>query len=339
MLDLDARIDLEEGHGAVIAQEELAGGKPAQVNGLANPPRGGMEQAARGGVQIRRRRFFDNLLVAALERAVAITQGDHPPAIAGDLHLDVTRIDQCPFEVDAVAGVRRRRFPPRGGDGLDQLRLVGNLAQPAPAAGFGRFDDERVADITRRGEPLRRRVAERRTGRQDGDAGSDRDCAGGQLVAAQAQGGCRRSDEADPGGLARLGQGGALAEETVPRMQEVRLDALRGGDDALDVELRPRFAKALDAADPSRGEPVKVRLTQQHDRDGAEAGAGVGDPNGDFGAVRDRYSFAADRAHHVGVMFAVPQFRAIRVVVAGLSNRDAVVHATGPIRNDTPDDT
>lgn len=76
MLHLEPGVDLQEGDGAVLADEELTGAGPPDVPGLGQDRLGGgVEPVDLLRRQERRRGLLDQLLVPALQRAVA--GGDH----------------------------------------------------------------------------------------------------------------------------------------------------------------------------------------------------------------------------------------------------------------------
>ena len=94
VLDLEAGVDLEEGDRAVLADEELAGAG-ADVAGLAC--RIALDALVELGELLlgeeRRGRLLDELLVAALQRAVAGGDDDDVAVLVGQaLGLDVARL-------------------------------------------------------------------------------------------------------------------------------------------------------------------------------------------------------------------------------------------------------
>ncbi len=108
VLDLHAGVHLDEVELAVLVQE-LEGARAAVAHLLAG---GGaavahaLDQAARDAG---RRRFLDDLLVAALHRAVAFAQPDGVLVLVGQhLDLDVARVLQELLHVD-LADCRRPR--------------------------------------------------------------------------------------------------------------------------------------------------------------------------------------------------------------------------------------
>src|SRR5712691_5252338 len=92
MLDLEARVHLEEREAAARVDEELNGAGVLVSRGARDPDRRVAETLAQRGVDGGRRRLLDELLVAALDRTVALAEPhDAAPRVAKDLHLDVAR--------------------------------------------------------------------------------------------------------------------------------------------------------------------------------------------------------------------------------------------------------
>jgi len=120
VFDLDPRVDFDEVVVVVLVQDELDGtrigviGRPNQTHGrfAHRPP------LLLG--QVRRGTLFDQLLVAALRRAITFPQMHHVAMRVGqDLNFDVARTFDQFFEV--YAGIAEGRFGL--GLGLRQRRL------------------------------------------------------------------------------------------------------------------------------------------------------------------------------------------------------------------------
>ena len=101
VLDLQPRVHFHEPEAAVVAQQEFdrAGA------GIAHGPGRGDRRRAHRGTQLRvhrgRGRLLDELLVAALHRAIALAKVDAVAVRVGkDLHFDVPRREQRLFEED-----------------------------------------------------------------------------------------------------------------------------------------------------------------------------------------------------------------------------------------------
>ena len=123
MLHLEPGVDLQEGDGAVLADQELARAG-ADVAGLGEDRLGrGVEPVQLVGGQERRGGLLDELLVAALQRAVPGGDDDDVAVAVGQaLGLDVPRPVQIALD-EALAAAE-------GGDGLagGGLEQLGDLA-------------------------------------------------------------------------------------------------------------------------------------------------------------------------------------------------------------------
>ena len=120
VLDLDPRVHLDEDVVAVGVEQELDGAGVA-VADLGREPHGvGAHPVAQLRVEVGGGRDLDDLLVAALHRAVALEEVDHVALGVGeDLHLDVARVDHGLLDEDgrvaerALAPRACRSRPPR----------------------------------------------------------------------------------------------------------------------------------------------------------------------------------------------------------------------------------
>ena len=148
VLDLDPRVHLHEEVVALAREQSLdrpgraIAGRAGCVDGDPADP------LAQRVVDRRRGRLLDELLVAALDRAVALAEVDHVAVtVREDLHLDVARILDEPLDVDGRVGEVLLALPRRGLEGA--ARFVGPVDElhPFPAASGRRLDDQRVADL------------------------------------------------------------------------------------------------------------------------------------------------------------------------------------------------
>ena len=227
VLDLEPRVDLEEPEGAVPVVEELAGRRVAQAGSRGDPNGHRVELAPLRLGQAGRGRLLDQLLVAPLERAVALAEGNDPAGqVAQQLDLDVAGRQDLALEVDRPVAERRRRF---SGTGKQRRRQVARPLDPthpaAPAPGR-RLDKERVAHPVGsrddRGDlvgAVDRRRFERP--RDDRHVGCGRGPPGGELVAQRRDGAMVRPDEGHPGGGDGLGERRPFGEEPVARMDRL----------------------------------------------------------------------------------------------------------------------
>src|SRR5260370_25988216 len=123
MLDLDARVHLDEGEDAVLV-ENLEGAGAA----IADGPAGSRATLAKGcdlgGGKTGRRRLLDHLLMTALHGTVALAQPQRVAVvIAENLDLDMARMLQELLDVEIGIGESAHRLLARRGDGRAELRL------------------------------------------------------------------------------------------------------------------------------------------------------------------------------------------------------------------------
>ena len=99
MLHLESRVDFEEVEGAVTVHDELDGAR-AGIAERASDGDGGLAHARpQFGRQRGGGRLFDHLLVAALNRTLALAQRDDMAVgIAEDLYLDMAWLNQRFFQ-------------------------------------------------------------------------------------------------------------------------------------------------------------------------------------------------------------------------------------------------
>ncbi len=122
MLDLKPRVHLDEIELAVLVQElDGADAEIAELGERARDHRA--DFAARRKVEGRRGRFLPYLLMAALQRAVALAQMKHLAVRIGDhLDLDMTRLLEIFLDIDRVVAERGLRFGACGRQRLAQFR-------------------------------------------------------------------------------------------------------------------------------------------------------------------------------------------------------------------------
>ena len=148
VLDLQPRVHLDEEElvGAVGRDEELDGAGAAVVDARGGRAGGGAEARAGRGVDDRRRRLFDDLLVAALQRALALAEVDDGAVRVGEhLHLDVARALDEPLEQQRVVAERGGRDAARGRERLGQLGRRAHDLHALAAAARGGLDQQREA--------------------------------------------------------------------------------------------------------------------------------------------------------------------------------------------------
>ena len=138
MLDLQARVQLDEGERAVRPDEELERAGVAVADVHAGALGGGLHLLAQLVVERGRRRLLDQLLVAALDRALALAAGeDVAVVVAEHLDLDVARGRDHLLDVERAVAERGLRLGRRalvGGLELARLRRRRRMPLPPPPA-------------------------------------------------------------------------------------------------------------------------------------------------------------------------------------------------------------
>ena len=207
---------------------------------------GGLHLLAQLGVERGRRRLLDQLLVAALDRALALAAGEHAAVrVAEHLDLDVPRRRDRLLDVERAVGegghrlVRRARVraraPPRVGHGP-------HARPPPPAAASRSWDGELVGG----GERLLHRRGALRA-RHERHAGRAHLRLRLRLVAHPRHHVRGRPDEDEIVVLARAHEVGVLGEEAVARMHRLAAGRRRGRDDRGDAEVALRGGRRADA--------------------------------------------------------------------------------------------
>ncbi len=111
MLDLQPRVHFQEEEALVLAGDEFDGAGAVVADGLGERDRLLAHFLARRFVEQRARRFLDDLLIAALDRAFALAEiNDVAVLVAENLDFDVARIGDEFLDEDAVVAETRFRF-------------------------------------------------------------------------------------------------------------------------------------------------------------------------------------------------------------------------------------
>ena len=201
MLDLDARVHLDEdvlaGSLARRVDEEFDGARVHVADRLGEGDRVAVKRRAQLVVDVRRRRDLDDLLMPALDGAVALEQVDGVArGIREDLHLDVAGthdglLEEHPSVAECRAGLAHR-LGDRGRQSTGGL----DAAHAAAAAAGDRLDEDREADVGR----LRDELVDILGGlgrAEHGNTRGDRVVLRRDLVARHLEHLRRRSDEGD----------------------------------------------------------------------------------------------------------------------------------------------
>ena len=166
MLDLKARVHLQEIEAALAIDDELHGAGPTRT-----PPRGRARRPcspiARAGVRVdeRRRRLLDDLLVPALDRALALAEVQGISVSSASTWISMWRGSSMYRSMkQAVVAEARTRLAPRALEPLATFGVVAGDPHPLAAAPGAGFEHHRVADLAGRCAPPRPRRAPRPRG-------------------------------------------------------------------------------------------------------------------------------------------------------------------------------
>src|SRR6185503_7816111 len=126
---------------------------------------------AQPGIEARRRRRFEHLLVALLHRAIALPQVDDVAlAIAQHLDLDVPWALNELLEEHAAVAEGGARLALAAGERLAHLGRAFDDAHPAPAATRRRLQHPRVTELASQRDRLGRALERGPAPRHDRDA-------------------------------------------------------------------------------------------------------------------------------------------------------------------------
>ena len=222
VFNLNAGIDLDEiDLAAQDIVEELAGSGVAIVDAFGEAYRRCIQLRTQGIRHGDTGRFLDNLLVAALHRAVTLAKvDDFARTIADELHFDMARLgDEALHEQGAVVE-RGQGFGVRAVEsGLD-FNGAFHDHHAAPAAACCGLEQNRIADIVCEFAGIGG-VGDLAASRYQRHSGGGGHFAGAQLVAESVDHLGLGADEDNAMLLAQPRQLGPFGQETIARMQRI----------------------------------------------------------------------------------------------------------------------
>ena len=251
MLDLKTRVHLHEEElvWPVGGDDELDRPRTRVVDAARRVASGRADAGPGRRVEQRRRRLLDDLLMAALQTALALTEVDDVAvSVRDDLDFDVSGVQHESLQKQRVVTECGGGLAARGDEGGRQLSGVVDHPHALAATAGGRLDQDGESDV---GGPADEVVVGQPGPR---DAGHHRHSEGrhgrlgGDLVAHGLDGRHRRTDEYDPGPLQRIGEFGVLREESVTGMDGLRA----GATDRRRGSRRSTGSSAVAGAGPMR---------------------------------------------------------------------------------------
>ena len=292
MLDLEAGVHLDEVEGAGVLDQELHRAGARIADGAREPDGGFTHLRAQRAGQAGGGRLLDDLLVAALDRAVPVQQVQHRAMRIGQhLHLDMARPGDIALQQQRAVAEGRGGLALRGRERAGQVLRALDDAHSAPAAAGRRLDQHRIADLLRRfRQPLRRCVGFV-IARHEGHLRIGCDLLCGAFRPHRPYRFRRRADEDQPGARHALGELGVFGEEAVAGMHRLRAGAPGRVDQRVDVEIARLRARRADAHALIRC-PDMGRAGIRFGMDGGDmqphASGGGGDAAGDLAAIGDQ---------------------------------------------------
>ena len=238
-----------------------------------------------------RRRLLDDLLMPALQRAVALEQVDRSPVRVGEhLELDVACFGQEFLDEQVPVAKAGLGLTPRCLEGRREHDRIIDAPHAPAAAGGACFDQYRVADLVR---PPVQKIGVGPFSvvtRDDRDTGPLHQPFGVLLETHRPQGLDGRSYEYDARFSACLGECRIFTQETVARVNRFGTGSPRDGDDPVDCEIALRCLR--------RAEPIRfigkidmqstlVRVGIDCDAPNAHAARSLHYAAGDLAAVCD----------------------------------------------------
>ena len=290
MLDLQAGVHFDEVELAVLEQELHCAG--ATILESAHGVGGQFaDPVTLLGVQSGRGRFFQHLLMAPLQRAVAFAEMDAgAETVAQHLDLDVARPAEILLDIDRVVVESGLGFGARQREGFGGcLGILHDLHAATAAAGDG-LDQDRPADLFAEFDDVLYRLDRTRRSRHQRQPEFQRRLLGHDLVAHHRDMLRRRTDEGETVCLDSFGEARILRQEAVARMDGVGAGDRRGGEDGGNVEVALAGRRRADAH-RFVGQPDmhRVAVGGRMDGDGLDAhlAAGAVDTERDLAAVGD----------------------------------------------------
>ena len=293
VLDLDARIDLDEVERAcVVVDQKLDGAGVVVAHRAAYLERALVDRRAGLPVEIMRGRLLDDFLVAPLHRAVPLVEMHQVAVVVPqNLDLDVARAANQLFEIDLVVPERRQALAPRGLDRIGEFGFGLDRAHAAPAAAPARLEHNGKTDFAGETRGLTRVAGERACRRNHRNVRRHREFPRRHLVAECAHDIGLRADEDDACGSTRLGEVGVLGQEAVARVDRIGSVLARNAHHLVDAEVGlyrahpPAHLVGFVGLESVQREAVLLRVDR--DRFDPEFDRGAEHADGDFAPVGD----------------------------------------------------
>ena len=298
VLHLDPGVHLHEVHLA-LGEQELHGAGVLVTHSLGRTHRQVADVGALFRGQLRARGDLDQLLVAALDRAVTLEQvHDIAEAVAEDLRFDVFRVDDAFFQEHFRRTESLGRFGNHPREILFEFFAAVAATDAAPATTRGSFKHHRITDAVAFGQGFfdTGDVAFGAWG--DGYAGLDHAAPGFGLVAHAANDFRRWANELDSAFGADVCQLGIFRQEAVTGMQCIATGFHRQVHQLARVEVTGQWlgTDAVGFVRTLHMQGMPVGVGKNRNRANAHFGAGPHDSYGNLTTVGDQ-----DLCYHLEV--------------------------------------
>ena len=289
VLDLEPCVHLHEVEAAAAVDKKLDRAGIDVLHGRRKLERGLGNRLAEPALKTGRGRFLDQLLVAALQAAIAHAEMDAVAvAVAEYLHLDMTRPLDVLLDVEGGVLEGGLGFPLRQEEAVPEGDIIVDDAHPFSAAAAGRLDDDRIADPLGDRDRLLGRlnhlVAPGHGWNLAGLGGLDRLV----LLPAKVDNFGRRADEAYVAALTDLGEVRVFGQKSATGVDCLDVGDLCGRDNARDVQIAFAARGGADA-DGIIGEAqvqgIAVSLGIDRDRLDAQILARADNAQGDLATI------------------------------------------------------
>jgi hypothetical protein len=299
VLDLEPRVHLEERERATVVEQELARPGALVADGARQGERRVAHALAKGRVHRRRARLLEDLLVAPLERAIALAEMDTVAvSIEQHLDLDVAGTLEESLEDQPVVAECRLRLAARSGELGGESVEVPDRPHPLAAAAGGRLDEEWNADGRRGGRQRVIRLVGIVVARRCRNAELGCQAPSGGLVAHRPDSARWRTDPRDAGIDDVLGEVGVLGQEPEARVDRVGTGGACRVDDGGGVEQVQRVFAGCRRSDRADADA----LARSRDAHGNLATVGNEQRayrRGSFRAPADRHGDTGERVNRV----------------------------------------
>ena len=236
---LKTRVHLEEVEVPVTIDDEFHSTRAGVAHCLRQSDRLFAHRLTCSFVKERRRRFFDNLLVPALDRTFAFVQVDAVAmGIRQNLNFDVARLGDEFLDKDTVIAKRRRRFVFGRLEAFTRFFVVPRDPHALTAATGRGLDHHRIADLVRDFDGFIGVFDQTHVTGNGADARFLRDFLGRDLVAHCFNRFDRRAYECHTFGFQRLCELGVFRQETIARVNGLCAGLTDGIHDLVDHDVR-----------------------------------------------------------------------------------------------------